>query len=374
MDNIEKQEISESARHEEALRKKYKIRKRNKRIKQSIILVMIVIAIMIAKVYYDKAKIAIEEQMSAFETEMVEKIYTVEKNTYESKIDVSGFLTANDIQNVRFRSTGVVTDLFIEEGDFVKKGELLAKLDSTTEDNNLKQILDNIKKASIYGSVAEVENYEMQKTNAEKALEYKQTFANFDATVASVSIDVDDYFEAGSTVATLVDVSSLKAIVEIDEIDMKNVKLGQIVNLTSDALPGVHFDATVSYIPMLAKYTDKGIGVVEVELEIKNPPAGLRPGYSFNGIMKVSDLAETILIKQDAISVGLGGVSTVIKKTGDTTETITVELNYLGEGYYSLVSGDIKEGDELVYEITAAEDASLQMKKPTRKTAAVTIQ
>ena len=356
-------ENNESAKQEEILRKKYKIRKRNKRIKQFIIFVIIAVAIAIAYQYYNKVKTDLAEKMASFEKQMVEKTHVVEKTIYTTQVEVSGYLEANDIQNVRFRSTGVVTDLYIEEGDTVKKDQLLAKLDSTNEDNQLKQIEDNIRKYSIYGSVAEQESAEIQKENIEKTLEYKQTFANFDATVAAVSIDVDDYFEAGSVVATLVDISKLKAIVEVDEIDMKHVELGQLVNLTSDAYPGVEFEARVSYIPMLAKFTEKGIGVVEVELTIDNPPKGLRPGYSFEGTIEVDGLVEMVLIPQEAIVVGLGGVSTVTKKTAEGTETVEVKLNYLGEGYYELVSGDVKAGDVLQYEILAMDDIETVMRE-----------
>ena len=132
--------------------------------------------------------------------------------------------------------------------------------------------------------------------------------------------------------------------------DMAKVSLGQKAYLTFDSLPGETVEAVVTYIPMLATYTNQGIGVVSVELTIENPPASLKPGYSFEGTIQVEGDVQMLLIPQAAITTGRGGVTTVEKKNADgTTETVNVRVKYLGEGYCQLLSGDIKKGDILTY-------------------------
>ena len=162
---------------------------------------------------------------------------------------------------------------------------------------------------------------------------------------------------------TIVDVSKLKATVQIDEIDMGKVALGQKAYLTFDSLPGETVEAVVTYIPMLATYTTQGIGVVDVELTIENPPKQLKPGYSFEGTIQVEGDVQMLLIPQAAITTGRGGVTTVERKNADgTTETVSIRVKYLGEGYCQLLSGDLKKGDILTYTKSAS---SMMMGMPS---------
>ena len=143
---------------------------------------------------------------------------------------------------------------------------------------------------------------------------------------------------------------------------MGSVELGQKAYLTFDSLPGETIEAYVSYIPMLGTYTSQGIGVVNVELTIDNPPASLKPGYSFEGTISVEGDVSMLLIPQAAVTTGRGGVTTVQKKTGpDTSETVTVRVKYLGEGYCQLVSGDLKVGDVLTYTKSGMDAMSMMM-------------
>ena len=275
---------------------------------------------------------------------------TVMENVYTQAIDLSGYVEPYDIQETKFRSTGAVTGVFVKEGDKVREGQLLASIDNTSQLANLQSIRDKIEEAEIRGSVRDLELLKLQEVSAEKALEYTDIVANFDGEVASVDVEVNDYFEAGDSVMTIVDRSRLKATVEIDEIDMQYVDIGDKAELTFDSLPGLVIEADVTYIPMLGRYTDQGIGVVDVELTIADPPEGLMPGFTFDGVINVEGDVSMLLIPQAAVTVGRGGATTVERKGSDgSTEVVSIRVKYLGEGLCQVLSSNLEAGDVLVY-------------------------
>ncbi len=284
-------------------------------------------------------------QVLSGDTTVEEKVY---ESTYNTTIDLSGYVAPFDEQKVNFRSTGAITGVYVEEGQPVKKGDLLVTIDDTSQQYALANFEAQIEQAEIEGSARSLRLLQLQKKTAENNLDYTRSYANFDGVVASVSVSVGDYFEAGSSAMTVIDRSKLKATVEIDEIDMQYVQLGQKAELTFDALPGVVVPAVVSYIPMIGRYTNQGIGVMDVEITIDDPPVGLAPGYTFEGTINVEGEITMVLVPQSAVTTRRG-VSTVEKKMPDgSTRTTTVTIKYLGEGICQILGGDLKVGDTVV--------------------------
>ena len=342
--------LTESERQEKKLREAQKARKRKKRIKTMVGWLVVVFIVAIVLTWFLKMKKESEEKIKALQNASKSVDYVVAKTNYAKEIDVSGYVEAYNRLEAKFRSTGAVTGVFVEEGDSVKKGQILATIDDTEQKMNLQDINNQIEEAKISGSTKSLELLEMRKKNYENQVDYTTLTANFDGVVSKVDVSVNDYFEAGSSAVTIVDLSKLKTTVEIDEIDMQYIKLGQKAKLTFDALPGVTVDAYVSYIPMEGKYTTQGIGVVEVELTIDNPPSGLKPGFTFTGNIELENDVEMLLIPSSAVKSERGGETTVqVKKSDGTTETRKVTVQYLGEGDSEVISG-LEEGETITYE------------------------
>ncbi|MDT4761891.1 efflux RND transporter periplasmic adaptor subunit [Sphaerochaeta sp. PS] len=274
------------------------------------------------------------------------KVY---ESSFTNTIDLSGYVEPNDIQSVILRSTGTVTDVFVKEGDSVKKGDVLIAIDNTNQLYDVASIKADIEKAKLNGSERDLELLELKLKSATNKLDYTQAYANFDGVVASVKVSEGDYFEAGSSAMTIIDRSKLKATVEIDEIDMQHIKIGQKAELVFDSYTDGTLEGEVTYIPMIGKYTSQGIGVMEVEITIANPPASIAPGYTFEGTITSEGETVLTLLPQSALTVGRGGVTTVTKKLADgKTQTVIVTVKYLGEGISQLLTGDLKVGDTLI--------------------------
>lgn len=316
-------------------------RKRNRRmITTAVVIVAVILALSL-----------VIRQLLPEEVEVqTEREARVTANTYSQVIDISGYVEPYDSQTLRFRSTGAVTGVYVEEGDVVVKGQILATIDDTQQQVDLQEIRNQIEEAMLSGSLRELELLRLKEISAEHNLEYATIVAPFDGEVASVDVDEGDYFEGGDEVITVVDRSMLKAVVEIDEIDMQYVSLGQYAELIFESAPESVVSAYVSYIPMLGRYTDQGIGVVDVELLIEDPPEGIMPGFTFEGVMEGEDEVTMLLIPQNAITRGRGDAQTVnVRREDGSVETVSIRSTYLGEGLAQLLSGNLKDGDILVY-------------------------
>jgi len=284
------------------------------------------------------------------------KVY---ESTYTTEIDVSGYIQAYQTQEVQMRANGSVTGVYVKEGDRVVKGQLLATIDSTSQEYNVAQIEWQIEKEKIGGTSSEkdLQLLEMNLKNAKQQLENTKAYANFDGVVVSVSISEGDYFEAGSTALTIIDDSKLKATVEIDEIDIALIEEGMTATLTSDSSSGQTIEAYVSYIPMIGRYSSQGIGVMDVEIVVDNPPESFKPGFSFEGTINVESEQTMLLVSQSAVTTKRGQSSVQKLLSDGKIETVTVVVKYLGENLYQIVSGDVQDGDIVVY--SRSEDSDL---------------
>ncbi|HIS14330.1 MAG TPA: efflux RND transporter periplasmic adaptor subunit [Candidatus Ornithospirochaeta stercorigallinarum] len=347
---------------ERKLRAAYAARKRRKRIKTVIAWALVLLIIGTLYVMYTQY----QEDRAREAEAMNQSVYaetTVMLQSYQMSIDLSGYIEPYDIQEAKFRTTGPVTGVYVEEGDHVEKGQLLASIDSTSQQASLQNIRNQLEEAKLAGAERDVELLSLEEKAAMNTLDYTNIYANFDGVVTSVDVDEGDYFEAGDlTVLTLVDISKLKATVEIDEIDMQYVKEGMSAYLTFDSMPGETIEAYVSYIPMLGRYSDSGIGVVDVELTIDNPPSSIIPGYSFEGIINVEGDVSMLIVPQASVTMSRGGVTTVNRKLPDgSTETVQVQVQYLGENLVQILSSNISEGDVLVYQTKSGMSSMMRM-------------
>ena len=342
--------MSESERQEKKLRQAQAARKRKKRIKTFIGWLVVIFIVSLVLFWFLKMKKDSEAQIVALQNANTSIEYTVIKSNYVKSIDISGNVEAYDKQEANFRSSGAVTDVFVKVGDKVTKGQVLATIDDTEKQYNLKQIEDQIAEAKISGSIKNLESLELQKKNAEEQLSYATLTANFDGIVSKVSISENDYVTAGTAVITIIDVSKLKTTVEIDEIDMQYIEENQTATLSFDSLPGQSVEAYVSYIPMEGRYTSQGIGVVDVEMTILDPPEGLRTGFTFTGSIDLEQDVEMLLVPSSSVSTERGGKTYVTVKNADgSTDKRNVTVSYLGEGYSQVLSG-LNEGEIITYQ------------------------
>jgi HlyD family secretion protein len=112
----------------------------------------------------------------------------------------------------------------------------------------------------------------------------------------------------GTVLLTVSDMSIVEGEMEIDETDIPQVKVGQKAKLTFDAYPDKKFDGAVteiggSPITKSALGTDSSAVNFKVKVQVENPPANIRPGFSVSGKIETDRRASALAIPIPALVV-----------------------------------------------------------------------
>ncbi|MFC1966210.1 HlyD family secretion protein [Chloroflexota bacterium] len=124
---------------------------------------------------------------------------------------------------------------------------------------------------------------------AQKQLDEATITAPFDGVVAKVSIDEKDTVSTTTTIIHLIDPNSMELNIEVDEIDIAEVKLGQRAIIEVDALPAFTLEGKVNYISLLPT-EEVGLILYDVKIEFDVPEGiGLRVGMSASADIVIAE-------------------------------------------------------------------------------------
>lgn len=120
---------------------------------------------------------------------------------------------------------------------------------------------------------------------------------------------------AGSYLMTIADMSVVTAEVKVDETDIINVRQGQKVDITIDALPGQTFHGRVTEVGSQAVLRTSGLATTQttagtqeakdfkVVITLDDPPESLRPGLSTTAKIKTAERDDVLAIPMQALAV-----------------------------------------------------------------------
>lgn len=139
-----------------------------------------------------------------------------------------------------------------------------------------------------------------------KQLDEATITAPFDGIVASVYVEEGDVISpptmAPQIVAHLIDPGSMELKVQVDEIDIPEVKLGQRAIIEVDALPALPIEGKVSSISLLP-IVEAGVIVYDVEIDFDIPEGiGLRVGMSATADIVIAERNNVLLVPDRAIT------------------------------------------------------------------------
>jgi HlyD family secretion protein len=170
--------------------------------------------------------------------------------------------------------------------------------------------------------------------------------APFNGTVTQVEPKIGDQVASGLLAFRIDDLSELFVNVQISEVDINKVVVGQDADLTFDAISGKTYTGEVTEVSEVG--VDNGSGVdFTVTLRIIDPDKQVRPGMT---------AAVNIIVtkKQDVLSVPSRAVRTndgqrvVYVMNGTSLVPVNIEVGAVSDTSVEIVSGDVKEGDLIV--------------------------
>jgi len=224
-----------------------------------------------------EAEIAIQDPSSAAKPKLV-AITSLSTQNFTHYVDLQGKVTTNNIYYVTPRGTGgQVKELHVKQGDFVKKGQLLVKLDDAITQQTLKQqevqlnylkdLYNRQKNLWDQGIGTEVqfitaknnvEGLEKQIAITKEQLATSNVYAEVSGVAETVTIHVGEFFTGSPTAAiSIVGTADMKAVVDVPENYLTRIKKGAAVVVE---IPEINkkFNTTISLISQTINANSRG--------------------------------------------------------------------------------------------------------------------
>lgn len=152
---------------------------------------------------------------------------------------------------------------------------------------------------------------------------------------------------AGQSIIQLPDLSSLKATVQINEVDISKINKNLKVEIRPDAFSDSIFTGSVNSIANLAINKDRSskIKVFPVEILLNETNKNLLPGLTVSCRIILDEIEDVLYIPLDALQIE-GDKNYVYKKRGNSYDKVEIETGKNNTDYIVVVDG-LKEGDEI---------------------------
>lgn len=277
-------------------------------------------------------------------------------------IDLVGTLAAWKEANLGAQTTARIEKIFVEEGKFVKAGDLLFQMDDTQLKQTkiayelAKNDYERIKPLFEMGSVSQSDfdrvkaGYENAERTYNLMLTNTQFRAPFDGIITAKKLNEGEIFMlapgglGAPAIVQLMQMGTLKLITNVSESNFRDVKMNQPVEITSDIYPGEVFKGSISKINPTINAVSR---TFEIEIRIPNPSMKLRPGM-FVRAKIIAGETEGIVISRASALKQLGTTSYygfIVKN--NIAKRVALTLGKEFDSRIEITSG-LSVGDELV--------------------------
>lgn len=320
------------------------------------------------------------------------KVAKVKIGEVVEKLSFVGSLMANASVTVAPKIAGRVETLLVDVGDWVERGQLLARLekDELAEDLKEAEASLNVYKATLKGKEAELSDLkrkldryktlfeknfiareevdtvetgaltaaaqvELTKAqvaqmkarldNARIRLKYSEVISPFAGYVGKRFVDRGALVNSSSPLVMIVDLSRVKVNVPVVEKDYRKISIGQLSSITVDAYPRRRFEGKVARVaPLLNPETRTG----EVEIELANPGAVLKPGMFARVEIVVQKRRGVLLVPEGAqVKTAKGYGLFKVQGNEPRAKLVAIKTGLSHKGWVE-VEGPLKPGDQIV--------------------------
>ncbi|TVQ15680.1 MAG: efflux RND transporter periplasmic adaptor subunit [Balneolaceae bacterium] len=287
---------------------------------------------------------------------------TVKRGDVAAYYHGTASLEARDEATAMSEVGGFITGVFVEEGDFVKQGDLLAQIDREPYEIEL---------ARVEASLNRLQNeFERNKTMFERNLVSAEVFENvkFELEVQKANLDLAKrnldqtsirapisgvvaarFIKAGNRIAPnqaafdVIQMNPLLAVLHVPEHEIGKIRPGQRVSLNMDARSAEIFTGKVERV---SPVIDRATGTAKVTVLVNDATGVLKPGM-FARVSIVHSLNKnTLIIPRQAIMSEDGRMSAyVIQDSIAVRKRLTTGFT---NGNYIEVLDGVSEGEQVV--------------------------
>ena len=270
----------------------------------------------------------------------------------------SASVKVSESSTVTAETSGKVSGLNLLAGDTVSKGDRVCTITGDSVDNAIENARISVSNA---GSSLE---------NAQDRLSDYEVTAPISGTVVTKSAKAGDKIEGGSsgTLCTIYDLTYLEMTMNIDELDISDVAVGQTVEVTADAVEGKTYTGVVTRVSV-AGVTSGGITAYPVTVRIDETD-GLLPGMNVDAEIVIEESRDTLAIpcgalnRGDTVLITAGSPSAVNALDQEAPEGyVYVEVETgVSDGSYIEATSGLQEGDTMAYiQVSSSGDSGMMM-------------
>ncbi len=342
--------------------------KNNKRSK--VIIPVTVITVLVIIVAYTLAgnKKKIEERATAVPqsvTAIPVKIALAELKSMDNNIQLTGSFEARQTLPLIAEAQGSIIQLNIHEGQSIKAGQIVARIDPTSLQSSLASAQatynNAIKNKERYERLADagaisLKQYEDVALNVEKAhtdmkniqqqMKYTIIHSPMSGFVSKVKVEQGSFASPGMELGSVVDISTLKMVVKVDEQDVIKLKKGQAVSIKTEVYPNHEFSGTISLISVQADAGRK----YDVEVQVPNSKefplkAGMFGTAKFNTTNV--DSGEKLFIPRQAIVGSIQNAQVFVLNNDSTVALKNIEVQNQSGDQLIVLKG-LNQNDKVV--------------------------
>jgi HlyD family secretion protein len=264
------------------------------------------------------------------------RFVTIEKGNMQSKVSATGTLGAVTTVSVGTQVSGQVASLLVDYNDVVKKGQLLATIDPTLARSAVVDAQANVDKAqaellqmqrdynrnrelssqgliakslyeqsqsSMLVAQAQVRSAQVAMDRAKQNLSFTSIYAPIDGVVVERNVQQGQTVAASLSAPQLFlianDLAHMQILAQVGEGDIAQIKAGQSVKFSVQALPNQTFNGIVQQVRLQSTTADNVVNYTVV-IAVENNENRLLPGMtarvdfltqSATGVLKVSNAA-----------------------------------------------------------------------------------
>jgi membrane fusion protein (multidrug efflux system) len=278
----------------------------------------------------------------------------VATGTLSERVTAVGSLSSNESVIVRPEIAGRVVEIGFQEGQPVKKGDLLIKLDDSLNRAELAEAEARLELAKrnfkrideLYsGKVATARSLDEARSNldvgtaavelAKVKLAKTRIIAPFDGIAGLRQVSVGDYVTAGEDLFNLEEIDPVKANFRVAEKFLSAIRTGQAIEITVDAYPGRSFKGEVYAID--PRIDAAGRSVV-IRARVDNSERLLRPGL-FARVTLILDLKTNALTVPEQAIVPRGDDQFVYRVIDGKAKQTKVMIGTRRDGRVEIVEG-----------------------------------
>lgn len=187
---------------------------------------------------------------------------------------------------------------------------------------------------------------------AQGALNLARLAAPFAGVITAVDSQPGDQIEPGAAAFRLDDLSRLLVDVQIPEVDINRIQVGQPAFLTFDSIPGREFRGKVTSVPRVGDEIE-GAVIFDTQVEVLVPAGGdenggaVRPGMTCTVKIETSRLEDVLLIPNSAVRFAQAQRLVYVLRAGQPVQ-VQVRLGSSAGDYSPLLEGDLQAGELVI--------------------------